>query len=414
MSCDCFSDQQFLSVEQAIFHILENIQTVEDTELVPLDSALDRILATEVISPIQVPPHDNSAMDGYAVNFASLTNNKTVSLVGKSMAGAPFVGECLLGQCVRIMTGAVVPEGCDTVVMQEHCQVEGDTISFLQEIRQGQNIRRAGEDISQNQIILSKGKRLSAIDIALLASVGIESLSVYRKIKVALIATGDELKSPGQSLTAGDIYESNGHFLKHMLAKINADVLDYGIIADDFEQIKQAFHHADQHADVVISSGGVSVGDADYTKMVLDSIGKIGFWKISMKPGKPLAFGLLPNSVFFGLPGNPVSAAVTFYQIAMHGLAKIAGATPIERTRFIAKTQTDLKKAPGRTDFQRGYYNVNQAGEISVVSTGVQGSGVLSSIGRANCFIVLAKDQGSVSAGESVVIEPFDALLGGS
>lgn len=412
MSCDCFSEQQFLSVEQAINNIVDNIEAITEFEEVNLDQALNRVLFADQVSPVQVPPHDNSAMDGYAVNFDSLATSTTTKLIGKSMAGEPYFGTCGLGECVRIMTGAVIPDGCDTVIMQEHCQVEGDKVSFLKDVRKAQNVRFAGEDIDNAQTILHRGKRLSAIDIALLASVGIASVKVYRKIKVALIATGDELKAAGQPLSAGDIYESNGHFLKHMLAKINADVIDYGIIADDFDLIKQAFCDADAAADVVISSGGVSVGDADYTKMVLDDIGKIGFWKISMKPGKPLAFGLLPNSTFFGLPGNPVSAAVTFYQIAMQGITKIAGATPIKRMRLPAVTLTELRKAPGRTDFQRGNYHVDESGRVVVKTTGTQGSGVLSSIGRANCFIILDKDQGGVSAGESVVIEPFDALLG--
>ncbi|GLX81552.1 molybdopterin molybdotransferase MoeA [Thalassotalea eurytherma] len=413
MSNDCFSLQQFLSVEEAINNILKNVEVIQETELVAIDNALDRVLSVDVVSPVAVPPHDNSAMDGYALNVEKFNADKPLKLIGRAMAGKPFEGVCRENECVRIMTGGVVPNSCDSVVMQEHCLVDGDNIRIEKTIKQGQNIRRRGEDIQPGQVILEKGKRISAIDIALFASVGIGEIEVKRKIKVALIATGDELKTVTESLSTGDIYESNGYFLKHMLAKINADVIDYGIIADDFELIKQTFIDADSRADLVISSGGVSVGDADYTKLVLDDLGKVGFWKIAMKPGKPLAFGLLPSSIFFGLPGNPVSAAVTFYQIALHGINAIAGANPIKRMRFSAQTLTDIRKAPGRMDFQRGVYSINEQGEISVMSTGVQGSGVLSSIGKANCFIILDKEQGSITAGQTVIIEPFDALLGG-
>lgn len=413
MSNDCFSQQQFLSVEEAINNILKNVDVIQESELVAIDNALDRVLSIDVVSPVAVPPHDNSAMDGYALNVEKFNVDKPLKLIGRAMAGKPFQGVCHENECVRIMTGGVVPDSCDSVVMQEHCLVDGEHIRIEKPIKRGQNIRRRGEDIQPEQVILEKGKRISAIDVALFASVGIGEVEVKRKIKVALIATGDELKTVAESLSTGDIYESNGYFLKHMLAKINAEVIDYGIIADDFELIKQTFIDADSSADVVISSGGVSVGDADYTKLVLDDLGKVGFWKIAMKPGKPLAFGLLPNSIFFGLPGNPVSAAVTFYQIALHGINAIAGANPIKRMRFSAQTLTDIRKAPGRMDFQRGIYSINEQGEISVMSTGTQGSGVLSSIGKANCFIILDKEQGSVTAGQTVTIEPFDALLGG-
>lgn len=413
MSNDCFSLQQFLSVEEAINNILKNVDVIQESELVAIDNALESVLSVDVVSPVAVPPHDNSAMDGYALNVEKFNADKPLKLIGRAMAGKPFQGVCHENECVRIMTGGVVPDSCDSVVMQEHCFVNGEHIRIEKPIKQGQNIRRRGEDIQPEQVILEKGKRISAIDIALFASVGISEVEVKRKIKVALIATGDELKTVTESLSIGDIYESNGYFLKHMLAKINAEVIDYGIIADDFELIKQTFIDADSNADVVISSGGVSVGDADYTKLVLDDLGKVGFWKIAMKPGKPLAFGLLPKSIFFGLPGNPVSAAVTFYQIALHGINAIAGANPIKRMRFSAQTLTDIRKAPGRKDFQRGIYSINEQGEISVMSTGMQGSGVLSSIGKANCFIILDKEQGSVTAGQMVTIEPFDALLGG-
>lgn len=407
---DCFSGQQFLTVEQALTNILAHVKPLSSSKEISIEQALNTVLAKDVVSPMSVPPHNNSAMDGYAFANESLSKTNSLSLVGKSMAGAPFEGQCQLGQCVRIMTGGVLPADCDTVVMQEQCQVKDDSVSFEKMPVLGQNVRKKGEDIEQGQVILTQGKRLTAIDIALLASVGVPSVEVYQQVKVALIATGDELKTPGQTLGAGDIYESNRYFLTQMLTKLNVKVIDFGIIEDDVDAIRQAFTQADQQADVVISSGGVSVGEADYTKLVLDQLGQVGFWKIAMKPGKPLAFGLLPNSVFFGLPGNPVSAAVTFYQIAVHGINAIAGADPIVRPRFHASTVSRIKKVPGRMDFQRGIYHINEQGDICVESTGTQGSGVLSSIGKANCFIVLAKDSGAVEAGEKVLVEPFDAL----
>jgi len=272
-------------------------------------------------------------------------------------------------------------------------------------------VRNAGEDIKLGQQVLLSGNKLTAVDIGVLASLGVAEVMVYRKVKVALIATGDELKLPGQALRVGDIYESNSFVLAAMLATLHVDVIDFGIIADDFEAIKAAFISADEQADAVISSGGVSVGEADYTKTVLDELGEIGFWKIAMKPGKPFAFGKLANSVFFGLPGNPVSALVTFHQLALVALTKMQNAQPLQRTQLTATCSTELYKSPGRMDFQRGVFTVNDLGENVVSSTGAQGSGILSSLARANCFIMLASEQGKVAAGEQVTVQLFDQFL---
>lgn len=410
---DCCSTPGLLPFEQALSTMLAQITPITETQTVAIEKVLNYVLAQDVLSPINVPPHNNSAMDGYAFSLESLKENTTLTLAGRSMAGAPFQGECQLGQCIRIMTGAKMPAGCDTVEMQENTEVtaDGEQVTFLQEKTRGSHVRLAGEDIQTGQEVLVKGHRLTTIDIGLMASLGVKEVHVYRRLNVALIATGDELKLPGQALTEGDIYESNSFVLSAMLEKLNVNVIDFGIVEDDFEAIKSAFEQADKQADAVISSGGVSVGDADYTKMVLDDLGEIGFWKLAMKPGKPFAFGKLPNSVFFGLPGNPVSALVTFHQLALIALTKLQNALPINRTCIDVKTTTDLRKSPGRLDFQRGVLTVNENGENVVTSTGAQGSGILSSLSKANCFIVLPSEQGRVKAGEKVTIQLFDHFI---
>jgi len=408
---DCCSAPGLLPFERAMENMLAQITPITAQEILTIEAALNRVLADDVVSPVNVPPHDNSAMDGYAFAATSLQQSKTLTLAGRSMAGSPYVGECQARQCVRIMTGAKMPTGCDSVEMQENCHVDGDKITFAQEKELGSHVRYAGEDIKIDQPVFTKGHRLTAIDIGMLASLGIANVSVMRKLKVALISTGDELKSPGQTLTEGDIFASNAHFLAGLLTKLNIDIIDFGIIKDDKSAIEAAFKQADELADAVISSGGVSVGDADYTKEVLDDLGEIGFWKIAMKPGKPFAFGKLPNSIFFGLPGNPVSALVTAHQLALPALVKMQNAEPIQRVTINVKTSSDLKKSAGRMDFQRGVLTVNDQGETVVNSTGSQGSGILSSIAKANCYIVLEACRGKVAAGEMVKVELFDQYL---
>jgi molybdopterin molybdotransferase len=408
---DCCSAPGLLPFEQALSKMLTQVSPITEILTLPIDQALHYVLAQNIASPLNVPPHDNSAMDGYAFAIESLKADKTLTLVGRSMAGAPFQGECKQGECIRIMTGAKMPDCCDSVEMQENVSVEGESISFLEDKSFGSHVRKAGEDIQLNQQVLLAGHKLTAVDIGVLASLGVAEVSVYRKVKVALIATGDELKLPGQALRVGDIYESNSFVLAAMLQKLNVEVIDFGIIEDDFESIKAAFVSADEQADAVISSGGVSVGDADYTKTVLDELGEIGFWKIAMKPGKPFAFGQLKNSIFFGLPGNPVSALVTFHQLALIALTKMQNAQPLKRTNLKVKCSDDLRKSPGRMDFQRGILSINEQGENVVASTGAQGSGILSSLARANCFIVLASEQGKVKAGEMVDVQLFDEFL---
>lgn len=408
---DCCSAPGLLPFNQALNNMLDMIHAIKDVEQISLNEALGRTLAADVSSPVNVPPNDNSAMDGYAFDIQSLAESNTLKLVGRSMAGAPFQGQCKIGECVRIMTGAKVPTDCNTVEMQENCQAVDNNIQFLSSRNIGDNVRNKGEDIAVEQNVFVAGRELQTADIGVLASLGIDKVSVYRRIKVALISTGDELKKPKEALEEGDIYESNSHFLNGILSKLNAEIIHFGIVEDSELAITEAFEKADKLADAVISSGGVSVGDADYTKLVLDRIGKIQFWKIAMKPGKPFAFGTLPNSYFFGLPGNPVSALVTAHQLAVPALLKLQNTTYQKPITIRAKTTALLRKSPGRLDFQRGVLTNDDEGNLVVTSTGSQGSGILTSISSANCYIVLPAEQGRVEAGEMVDVQMFDKYL---
>jgi molybdopterin molybdotransferase len=408
---DCCSAPGLMPFEQALNKMLDAISPITEVEDVEIGQALGRVVATDICSPINVPPHNKSAMDGYAFAHESLTNQEFLTLAGRSMAGEPFTGECKKGECIRIMTGAMMPQGCDTVEMQENCHAEIESIRFLERRKQGDHVRYAGEDIHKGHVVFGLGRRLSAVDLGVLASLGVKRVSVMRKLTVALISTGDELKQLGQPLGPGDIYESNSYALAGMLAKFNVNLINFGIVEDDETSITQAFIDADKQSDVVISSGGVSVGEADYTKVVLDKLGKIGFWKIAMKPGKPFAFGTLPNSYFFGLPGNPVSALVTAHVLTIPALLKLQNCHEQSPLKIRAKLTSNLRKSPGRMDFQRGVVSTDNLGELIVSSTGSQGSGVLTSIAAANCYIVLPAEQGHVSAGEKVIVQLFDQYL---
>ncbi|MGR6849008.1 molybdopterin molybdotransferase MoeA, partial [Acinetobacter baumannii] len=338
------------------------------------------ILSEHITSPLNVPPFDNSAMDGYGVRYTDLNTQSPLPIVGKAFAGVPFEGELPQGQCVRIMTGAMIPAGVDTVIMQEETQVTDNGILFPHPAKLGQNIRRIGEDIKQNDIVLPAGTKLSTAQLPLIASLGIANINVYRKLKVAVFSTGDELQTIGQPLKAGQIYDTNRFAVRLMLEKLDCDVLDLGVIPDSPEKLRETFKTADAQADLVISSGGVSVGEADYTKQILDEIGEIGFWKLAIKPGKPFAFGHLHNAWFCGLPGNPVSATVTFYQLVQPLIARLSGFSQWRAPqRFHAKTCSPLKKSAGRLDFQRGIASINENGEWQVTTSGHQGSHVYSS-----------------------------------
>ncbi|CAM6796338.1 molybdopterin molybdotransferase MoeA [Enterobacter hormaechei] len=403
-----------MPLETALSQMLDRITPQHDVETLPLVRCFGRIAARDIVSPLNVPGFDNAAMDGYAVRLADLQTGQPLPVAGKAFAGQPFNGEWPAGTCVRIMTGAPVPKGCEAVVMQEETEQTDDGVRFTASVKAGQNIRHTGEDITLGATVFAAGQKLTVAELPVLASLGIAEIDVVRKVRVAVFSTGDELQLPGQPLNEGQIYDTNRLAVHLMLEQLGCEVINLGIIPDDPQKLRAAFIDADASADVVISSGGVSVGEADYTKTLLEELGEIAFWKLAIKPGKPFAFGKLPHSWFCGLPGNPVSAALTFYQLVIPLLAKLSGnnASPLpERVRVRAATR--LKKSPGRLDFQRGILARNADGELEVSTTGHQGSHIFSSFSQGNCFIVLERDRGHVAAGEWVEVERFNHLFGG-
>lgn len=411
---DACAQPTLLPLNEAISRMLAALTPVVATETVSLIEALDRVLAEDVVAPINVPGGDNSAMDGYAIRQQDAGSE--LNLAGEALAGHTFDGALKPGHAIRIMTGALIPEGADTVVMQENVTRRSDTIVINQAPKRGDNIRRAGEDIALGSLVLTAGRLITALDIGLLASLGIEQVTVFQRVKIAVLTTGDELLLPGEPYQAGKIYDSNRPLLIALLKRLPVDVLDLGIIADDPARLNDAFTTATEFADLVISTGGVSVGDADYTGKILAALGSINFWKVAMKPGKPFAFGVMGKNArgqqcwFCGLPGNPVSTAVTYHQLVVPAVRFIAGELPREPAVIKAVAAKALKKQPGRTDFQRGIFT-SVDGINQVESAGSQGSGVLSSMSRANCFIRLEAERGNVNEGEQVDVILFDQFI---
>ncbi len=404
-----------LSAEQAVLQMLAEVEPLAQLVTVPLNKALDRVLVQPVLSDINVPGYDNAAMDGYALRASEVKPNQPLMVVGAALAGHAFSDKVPAGGCVRITTGAVMPPGLDTVVMQE--QVALKQTELQQHIvcqlvpTVGEHVRRAGEDIAKGQQVFAGGHKLRPADLGLLASLGIAHVPVTRRLKVAVFSSGDELVAPGQPLPDGHIYDSNRYVIAAMLQRLGVEVMDLGLLPDNLAAIEQAFLQAMTQADVLITSAGVSVGDADYTRQVLHKLGQVNFWQVAIKPGKPFAFGKLDNCWFFGLPGNPVAAVVTLEQLVQPVLRKLSGETvPASAQRLKAECEVALKKQPGRMDYQRGWYWQGESG-LKVNTPGSQSSGMLSSIANANCYIVLERDSGSLPAGETVSILPFSDLL---
>lgn len=414
ISCKDDHDPNSLIPDEANARIRQSINITSQIESVPIRQSLGRVLAKDIISTMNVPSATNSAMDGYAIGGKDLPESsvQTFKLIGESFAGNAFTGEVTQHQCVRIMTGAVMPTGTDTVVMQEHAElIDNHTIQIAQNTQAGDNVRQAGEDISQGDVVLNSGQVLSPADIGLIASLGQAEVAVYKKLKVAFFSTGDELRSIGDELEPGMIYDSNRYTLYSMLTQLNVEIIDMGVIKDVKEDIDAAFQQASEQADVIITSGGVSVGDADFVKASLETMGEINFWKVAMKPGRPLTFGKINDAYFFGLPGNPVSVMVTFYQFVQPALKYMMGNQHLNALTIKVSCESKLRKRPGRVEYQRGILSKNDQGELTVRKTGAQGSGILKSMSSANCFIVLPLENSGVQPGEWVDVQPFHGGL---
>jgi molybdopterin molybdotransferase len=412
-SCADDYDPDSMPVDKARHFIRAYLTPVKVHESVHLRASLGRVLAVDIPSPCDVPNHDNSAMDGYAINSVAIPTEgaATLRIAGTAYAGKPFDGEVTPSECVRIMTGAVMPQGTDTVIMQEHIQANGDCINFGPGTKPGQNRRLAAEDLKLGQVVLPAGHLMRPADLGLIASLGVGEVKVYRKLRIAFFSTGDELASIGRELQPGEVYDSNRYTIYGMLARLGVEIIDMGVIRDDPVLLENALVEASQAADVILTSGGVSVGEADYMKELLNKLGQVVFWKIAMKPGRPLAYGKIGGAHYFGLPGNPVSVMVTFYQFVRDALLVLMGQNAPQPVPLLTAVCTSsIKKAPGRTEFQRGIMCLGVDGAWTVRLTGDQGSGILRSMSEANCFIVLPESCGNVEAGSMVCVQLLEGI----
>ncbi|MDX8129732.1 molybdopterin molybdotransferase MoeA [Methylomonas sp. OY6] len=410
----CYPNKhELLSVEQALLEIRKTIETVNESEHVDLPQALGRVLSESVVSPIDIPSQRTAAMDGYAFAAGDVAAGQAAKLqvIGIAWAGRPFLAQQTPSQCVRIFTGAVVPEFADSVIAQEQIEIDGDTVSLPLDWQPYKNIRAAGSDVKQHEELIAAPKKLTARDLSLLAAAGIEKISVKRKLNIGYFSTGDELVALGEPLAVGQIYDSNRYLLAGLLSDPNHTVSDLGIVADDPLKLEQTFKDAAQHYDVIISTGGASVGDADFVKQTLEKCGQVNFWKLAIKPGKPLAFGKIGSCWFFGLPGNPVAVLVTYEKFVKPGLEQLAGLPARQALRLRVRCDSRLKKSPGRQEYQRGILYQQAGGELAVRLAGQQDSHQLKVASQSNCFIVLNADSTGIDAGEMVTVEPFSAEL---
>jgi molybdopterin molybdotransferase len=417
-SCVAGYDPNALPVAQAQEFIARLVPKVEAVEMLALRSALGRVLARDIVSPIDVPTHDNSAMDGYALRGAELSADAPtrLAIAGTGLAGQQFQGVVPPGHCVRIMTGAVMPAGLDAVVPQEFTTLEdGRVVVPPNVVRAGDNRRLAGEDLARGEAALNAGRILRPADLGLLASLGLAEVPVFRRLRVAFFSTGDELRSIGEPLDAGCVYDSNRYTLWGMLQRLGVELLDLGVVRDQPAALEAAFRQAAESADAVITSGGVSVGEADYTKRIMAELGEVLFWKIAMRPGRPMAIGRIESNghpaILFGLPGNPVAVMVTFYAFVRDALLAMSGAAVEPLPLLRAASTQAIRKKPGRTEYQRGIVTRGADGRLQVAITGSQGSGILRSMSVANGLVLLHHAQGNVAAGEPVDVLPFDGLV---
>jgi len=413
LSCMDDYDPNSLPVSRARELILSLVATVPGRERAFVRLGLNRILAEDVVAPVNVPAHNNSAMDGYAVRHADLAaggDETTLEIAGTAFAGRAFAGQLEAGMAVRIMTGAIVPEGLDTIVIQEVTRSEGNKVVIPPGQRAGQHFRHAGEDLKAGQPALKAGKLLRPAEIGLLASLGQAEITLHRRLRVAVFSTGDELCAIGSQPKAGQVYDSNRYTLWGMLQRLGCEVLDMGVVRDDPASLEAALLEAAASSDAIVTSGGVSVGEADFMRELMAKLGEVAFWKIAMKPGRPMAFGKIRDSWLFGLPGNPVAVMVTFYQFVRPALLKMMGAEAAPLPSFRVACVAALKKEPGRTEFLRGRL-FPENGEWYVEPTGAQGSGILRSMSEANCFIVLEHERGNVAKGEPVSVQVMDGLV---
>ena len=414
-SCVAGYDPNALPVTQAQEFIARLVPRVTAVESIALRSALGRMLARDIVSAIDVPSHDNSAMDGFALRSADLAANAdtVLRIAGTGLAGQSFAGAVPAGHCVRIMTGAVMPDGLDTVVPQEFTQPDGEQTVRIPAnvVRSGDNRRLRGEDLARGSSALRAGRLLRPADLGLLASLGQAEVPVFRKLRVAFFSTGDELRSIGEPLDAGCVYDSNRYTIWGMLQRLGCEVIDLGVVRDDPAALRAAFSEAAASADAVITSGGVSVGEADHTKKIMAELGDVLFWRIAMRPGRPMAIGRIDKAILFGLPGNPVAVMVTFYAFVREALRAMSGMTESTQPLLRAACITPLRKKPGRTEYQRGIVTRGADGRWQVAITGSQGSGILSSMSVANGMVVLHHEQGNVNAGDEVDVIPFDGLV---
>ena len=410
-SCMDDYDPNAMHVAKAREFIRQFLNPVSAVETLALHDSLGRVLAADITSPANVPNYDNSAMDGYAFKASNIAATR-LKVIGTAFAGRAFEGTVGADECVRIMTGAVMPADTDTVVVQERTVTDGEFINISEAPKPQANVRYAGEDLKLGQTVLAQGHLMRPADLGLIASLGIAELQAYRKLKVAFFSTGDELVGIGQTLKTGQVYDSNRYTLFGMLTRLGVEVIDLGAIPDDPAKLESTLLSAAQQADVVITSGGVSVGEADYMKLLLAKHGQVMFWKVSMKPGRPLAYGKVGNAHYFGLPGNPVAVMVTFYQFVRDALLRLMGqSTPVPLPMFTVQCTQAIKKLTGRTEFQRGILFTDTDGVWRVKPTGAQGSALLSSMSLANCFIVLDDTVGNLDAGATVQVQLLDGIV---